>query len=85
MQNNNQRKYFVDVCLLHQIVHLYIDHQDDQFVLLVETNSYWWLISGQGRYGSTPAIINTVTGNEPVAGGAWAFPASFILAISCPI
>lgn len=48
-------------------------------LLLVETNSFWWLIAGQGRYGSTPAIINNVTGSEPVAGGDWVFPASFIL------
>jgi hypothetical protein len=47
-------------------------------LLLVETNSWWWVISTRGRYGSTPAILSTVTGNEPVAGGSWAFSSAFI-------
>lgn len=57
---------------------LYSKATEKANLLLVETNSWWWLISGQGRYGSTPAIINTVTGSEPVAGGNWAFPSSSI-------
>lgn len=47
-------------------------------LLLVETNSWWWLTSGQGRYGSTPGIMNTVTGAEPVSGGDWVYPSSYI-------
>jgi hypothetical protein len=47
-------------------------------LLLVETNSWWWLISGRGRYGATPAITGLATGREPIAGGDWAFPAATI-------
>lgn len=47
-------------------------------LLLVETNSWWSYIMARGRYNATPQILSTVTGNEPVAGGSWAFSSAFI-------
>jgi len=47
-------------------------------LLLTETNSWWFIISVQGRYGATTSIVNNVTGDEPIAGGSWAFSSAFI-------
>lgn len=58
---------------------LYASSTENANLLLVETNSWWWLASGQGRYGATPEIAANATGTEPVAGGKWAFSSSYIL------
>lgn len=48
-------------------------------LLLVETNSWWKIISSQGRYGTTAAIAANATRSEPVAGGNWAFSEATIV------
>ena len=58
---------------------VYSKSTENANLLLVETKSWWSIISGQGRYGATPAITANATGSEPVAGGNWAFPAASIL------